>query len=126
MEITLKKTKITSSILKQTLRSTEIDMRVGDVLGWCLFGKLKYVVIYRSDVKGLSIYPLFRDIRSGESFAPDDVGSSVLVGYWVKVELGGNYIPITYQTKNEVEKDQFIKLLESIKDRAIVKGQFFI
>jgi len=33
MEIILKRSKITNSILKQSLRSTEIDLNVGEILG---------------------------------------------------------------------------------------------
>ena len=41
MEVILKKTKITNSILKQTLRSTEIDLKIGEILGWCIYDKKK-------------------------------------------------------------------------------------
>lgn len=126
MEIVLKKSKITPSILKQTLRSTEIDLNVGEVLGWCLYGKAKYIVCYRSDTKGLSIYPMFKEIEFGKSYAPDDKYSNVEIGYWVKVKLGGNFIPLTYTTKDEKEKNKFIECLNKAKHNAESRGQFFI
>lgn len=126
MEVILKKSKITSSILKQTLRSTEIDLKVGEILGWCLFNKRKYIVCYRRDIKGLSIYPLFKEIEFGKSFSPDNQSENVVVTWWVKVKLGGIYVPISYTTKDENEKDEFVKLLKTVKHNAESYGQFFL
>lgn len=126
MEVILKKTKITNSILKQTLRSTEHQLKNGEILGWCLHDKIKYIVCYVSNLQELSIYPMFKEIEFGKSYAPNEGYSNVEVGYWVKVKLGGNYIPLQYSTKDENEKDKFIKTLEKAKHLAIVRGQFFI
>ena len=56
MEVLLKKTKITLSILKQTLKSNEFDLIRGEVLGWCIAfrEREKYIVIYRHDTNELS------------------------------------------------------------------------
>ena len=48
MEILLKKSKITASILKQTVSATFSDMKNSSVLGWCIFNKVKYIVFYNN------------------------------------------------------------------------------
>jgi len=126
MEVILKKTKITSSVFKQTLRSTETDLNIGEILGWCLYKNSKYIVCYRSDIKGLSYYPLFKEIEFGKSYAPNEQYVNIEIGYWVKVKLGGNYIPLNYSTKSEDEKNKFIETLTNAKHNAEIKGQFFL
>lgn len=127
MEVLLKKTKITNSILKQTLRSTSVDFKKGDILGWCLYGKYgKYIVCYRSDINTLSMYPMFKDIEVGESYAPTEGYTNTKVGYWIKVKLGGNYIPITYTESTKEAKDDFVDTLKKAKHLAEIKGQFYI
>jgi len=56
MEVLLKKTKITLSILKQALKSNEFDLEMGEVLGWCIAFREKYIVIYRHDTNELSMF----------------------------------------------------------------------
>ena len=117
MEVILKKTKITASILKQALRSTSIDLSVGEILGWCVYGKLgKYIVCYRSDTKGLSIYPMFKDVEAAvENNA-----------YTVQVKLGGNYTPLNYSCTDENDKNNFVEILKKAKYIAEIRGQFFL
>lgn len=122
MEVLLRKYKITTSILKQTLRSTEVDLNVGEILGWCLYGKAKYIVCYRSDINSLSIFPLFREI----SVEPKYNGSEKNKSYVVAVKLGGNFIPLEYQFSDEDGKSNFIETLEHAKEKAENKGQFYI
>lgn len=122
MEVILKKTKITASILKQALRSTEIDLKVGEILGWCIYDKIKYIICYRGDVKSLSKYPMFKDITTEQRHES-------LNGYdnfAVKVSLGGNYTPLTYVSKTKEENEAFVELLKRVKHNAEIKGQFFI
>jgi len=123
MEVILKKSKITNSILKQSLRSTHIDFKLGEILGWCLYKNIKYIVCYRPDTNGLSIFHLFKEIESGTSVSPNKNNSDT---FWVKVKLHGNYIPITYTCKDELERDELFLLLETTKQNAKIKGQFFI
>lgn len=122
MEVILKKTKITTSILKQALRSTEVDLNVGEVLGWCLFGKAKYIVCYRSDVKGLSIFPMFKEIKVEQKYKDSSENKTFLV----EVNLGGNYVPLKYTCSNESDKTRFIEALNKAKHNAETRGQFFI
>lgn len=123
MEIILKKTKITASILKQALRSTSIDLNVGEILGWCIFGKTgKYIVCYRSDTKGLSIFPMFKDIKEIPQFKDNTDNKT----YLVEVNLGGNYIPLKYTCSDENDKDNLVNALKTAKHKSEIAGQFFI
>ena len=122
MEVILKKSKITNSILKQTLRSTEVDLNVGEILGWCLFGKAKYIVCYRSDVKGLSIFPMFKEIEVKPKYKDNIENKTFLV----EVKLGGNYLPLKYTCSNENDKTKFVETLNKAKHNAEIRGQFFL
>jgi len=117
MEVILKKTKITSSILKQTLRSTEEDFKSGEILGWCLYNRLKFIVCYRPGTKGLSIYPMFNDIECSE---PTDTK------HWVKVKIGNGHTPIMYSCEDSHDEQHIKTLLVNIKSHAEKQGQFFI
>lgn len=122
MEVILKKSKITNSILKQTLRSTEIDLNIGEVLGWCLFMKAKYIVLYRSDVKTLSIFPMFKKIEVGQKYDDNIENKIFLVG----LKLGDRLKPLIYTFPNENDKNKFIETLEKAKRNAENRGQFFV
>ena len=119
MEVILKKTKITNSILKQALRSTEIDFKVGKVLGWCIYDKMKYIVLYRSDINSLSRFPMFKDLVT-------QVRHNESLKFSVVVSIGGNYTPLTYVSKTNEENEEFAILLKKVKRLAEVNGQFFV
>jgi hypothetical protein len=122
MEVILKKTKITNSTLKQSLRSTEIDFKVGEILGWCIYEKLKYIVCYRSDIKSLSRFPMFKDLTTEQRHKSINGYDN----FAVNISLGGNYTPLTYVSKTKEENDEFVELLKKIKHNAEIKGQFFV
>jgi len=122
MEVILKKTKITNSILKQSLRSTEIDLRVGEILGWCIYDKMKYIVCYRSDIKSISRFPMFKDLTTEQRHK----AINGFDNFAVNVSLGGNYTPLTYVSKTKEENDSFVSLLKKVKHNAEIRGQFFL
>ncbi len=122
MEVILKKTKITSAILKQTLKSTSIDLSVGEVLGWCLYNKLKYIICYRIDLTSLSIFPFYKELTTEER-TKERHGTEEFI---VKIHLGGNYVPIQYSDKTKEGHEKFIEILKIAKHKAETKGQFFI
>lgn len=124
MEVILKKTKISNSILKQTVRATDIDFVNGIVLGWCIYDKMKYIVCYREDIKTLFKYPMFKEIEY--EILSNENNNHKFEGYLIKVRLGGNYVPFSYLIKTEIEKDVFIALFEKAKKDAETKGQFYI
>jgi hypothetical protein len=112
MEVILKKTKITNAILKQALRSTVADLEKGEILGWCLFDKSKFIVCYRSDINGLSIYRMFQDITGTYSE--------------LKVNYSSRFISLTYKCENEEDRNKLTETLERAKTQAQARGQFFI
>lgn len=125
MEVQLKKTKISKSILSQTVRCSDIDLTNGDVLGWCIFKNLKYIVIYRHDINQLSKFPLFRDIEFGNNYHYN-LHSNTISSHWVKIKLDGNYVPLNYNCKTIEETNIFISSLNQIKLKAENLGQFYI
>lgn len=122
MEIILKKSKITNSILKQALRSTEIDFKVGEILGWCIYDKMKYIICYRSDIKSLSRFPMFKDLTTEQRHKSINGYDN----FAVNVSLGGNYTPLTYVSKTKEENEEFAELLKKVKHNAEIRGQFFV
>lgn len=118
MEVTLKKTKITNSILKQTLKSRPHDFNNSDVLGWCFFDKIKYMVIYQSSTNTLTKYPLFK--------SAEPVNSQNGLTIEVKVSIGGNYTPTSYKCESIEEQNKFIEKLKQVKNLAETRGQFFL
>lgn len=119
MEVILKKTKITSSILKQSLRSTKGDLASGEILGWCMYNGAKYIVCYLNMI--VSIYPMFVDIV--KTSYPKD-GSNV--EYRIEVKLGGRYVSLLYYNNNEDSADAFVSTLKRAKRTAEQAGQFYI
>ena len=117
MEIVLKKSKITNSILKQTLRSTLIDFKAGEILGWCIYNKEKYIICYRSDVNTLSRFPMFKDLTTEQRHESN---------HSIKVSLEGNYLPIVYVSETNEDAESTVELLKKVKHNAQIKGQFFI
>ena len=122
MEVLLKKTKISRSILSQTLRATEDDIRQSEILGWCLYRKLKFFVCYREDKNSLSMFPIFKDLV----FEDRNKNQHGFDNYAVKVVIGGNYTPIVYVSATEKEREVFCSLLRVSKQRAENAGQFFL
>lgn len=118
MEVILKKTKITSSVLNQTMIASTIDLKTADVLGFCLLKNQKWIVLYNSSTNELRKHLMFYDVvaKSDHSSKP----------FWVEVKFGGKYISKSYQTNNEAESLEFVKLMNSIKIKAQTTGQFFI
>lgn len=63
MEILLKKSKITASILKQTVGAFVSDLKDSNVLGWCIFNKCKYIVLYNEKNNRLTKQLYYRDVQ---------------------------------------------------------------
>jgi len=116
MEVILKKSKITKSILDQSQQATIIDFKQGVILGWVQIGPLKYMIIHRENL--ISKYPIFKEAVK-ETFTQN---SQIVVG----VILGGSYIPKTYNCATEEEATKFIEILNLAKNLALSKGQFYI
>jgi len=115
----LRKTKITNSILKQSSRSTENDLTMGEILGWCVYSKYQYIICFYQN--RVSYFPLFKELIKRE--APKD-GSNM--EWRVEVKLGGNFVSWYYYDNNESDADKFIELLNGVKEKAKSLGQFYI
>lgn len=118
MEVILKKTKITGSILGQTLTASLIDLEQCDVLGFCVYKNLKWMVLYKLSTNELRKYLMFR-----EAMAETDYSSKP---YFVKVKFDGGIMTKTYQARDEAESERFVKVLNGIKHRALTAGQFYL
>src|ERR1035437_6494922 len=107
MEVILKKTKVTSSILKQTLIAKVIDLETFEVLGFCISKNQKWIVLYKSSTNELRKYIMIKEVcvETDHSDKPN----------WVKVKFGGNWASLSYQTGNEEESQEFAKLINNIK-----------
>jgi len=118
MEVFLKKSKITSSILNQTFIANVIDLKTAEVLGFCVLKNQKWIVLYKSATKELKKYLMFK-----EAVAETDHSDKPT---WVKVNFGGTRVSKSYQTENEGESQEFVKLMDTIKHKAETCGQFFL
>ena len=124
MEVILKKAKITNSILKQTLRSTVVDLEVGEVLGWCVYNKYKFIIIYRSEFNTLSKYNLIKSVTFKRRDFYDSEHNAIY-DFDMTVNLV-DYGSLSYTCKDDNELDKFIDTINRIKNEALSKGQFFV
>lgn len=121
MEVVLKKTKITSSILSQSEKATISDMINETIIGWCVFKDNKYIVLYDSVKNLLYKYKFFNNLYEGsESFDGEFQGKFRLK---VIVDFGEDFY-YQFDTKEELKAAE--KLITSTKKTAIEKGQFYI
>jgi len=117
MEIILKKTNITSTILNQVQPATIDDMVNSDVIGWCIDkGGLKKILFYNQSNNSLSWYVYFSEVKPIDDTTFD-------VSY--KTPRGNTY----HQKYNYQHKDTFADMytfFNNIKQEAESKGQFFL
>jgi hypothetical protein len=118
MEVLLKKSKITSSVLAQTLIASISDLKSSKVLGWCVYKKHKYIVLYNSQTNELRKYFLFKEVKS----QIEHINKPFSV--WVDFGIGLN--SLTYTTIDQNESQELLELLEKVKQQAIMIGQFFL
>ena len=110
MEIILKKTKITSSILKQTLIANYIDLKTSEFLGWCIHNEICWMVFYKNN--SLSKFPKIKKIVE----TPDN--SLLLI-----VVSGGEQ---TYTFTSKEQYNDRLKMFKELKHSADKITQFYI
>lgn len=115
MTVEIKKTKITASIMGQMRSSTVIDFKRGELLGWCVYKKTKWGVIYRSDLKELSKFYCFEKVKVDENYFRVNVVFSDGA-----FQLG----EITFPNREEALKYEV--LLNKVKTQTFLKGQFYL
>ncbi len=110
MEVILKKSKITNSILKQTI-SPKLDMNLSNYqnLGWCIYNKERYIILY--DAENSLLYRLL-------TFDRIDINEEKTRMALCKSRYTPRYLDYTKELHD---------LLLDIHDNAInTKGQFYI
>jgi hypothetical protein len=131
MEVVLRKSKITNSIIKQTVKASEEVLKSSDyeVLGWCnyLLGKhlYKYILLYNQKTKDLKKYLFFgklekeyvNDYRGRDYYSPERFDLKVITP---------NFVDTIYTFQKEEERASFMKDLEVIKKRAEQQGQIYL
>lgn len=118
MEVTLKKTKINTSILKQAMRCSVSDFVGGDFIGWCFFNNEQYLVCYQSATNNISKVMLFYRVDKAYQ-----VGSDKRILVTLKFN---RYIDVLYEFENTFEAENFYNRVMNAKETALKKGQFFI
>ena len=123
MEVVLKKSKITNSIIKQTLIANISDLTNSDVLGWCLVDKkIHYIVLYNSSTNELRKYLMINKISFDTPY-PHQYDTP---NYLLTINFGVNYIEHNYKFDTLKEVEDFKSTLERIKTEALTKGQFYL
>jgi hypothetical protein len=117
MELSLKKTKLTNSILNQTVIATLDELKVLFYpIGWCIQKNLKWVVLYNDNTSELR-----------KLLMPKDIWSEVNYGQSkVKIRFEGNVNILTYNVGSDEERDMCMEVFKYIKDSSNLKGQFFL
>ena len=116
MEVILKKSKLTSGILTQTVVATYAELDTFDVIGWCVHKNLKRIILYNNNTHELRKYLMIKEVSTEIYY----------MQHRVCIRFEGNVNSLIYNTKNDEESkvvyDKFIKL----RTEALTKGQFFI
>ena len=118
MEVILKKSKITNSILGQTLIASMGNFKTMKVLGWCYYKTNNWIVLYNEETNELRRYPLFKSIER----MPISYGR-------VKDEIkvyNHNMNTQYYTFDTEEEAITFYDLINGVKSTAMQLGQFFL
>jgi hypothetical protein len=117
MEVLLKKFKITASILAQTLIADVANLKSEFVLGWCIYKKHKYIILYNSLTTELRKYPMPKIVV----LEYDNYNKK----FTVRVEFTEHLTHHIYNMGDETLNDAFAVELKNVKGRAESAGQFF-
>lgn len=126
MEVLLRKTKITQSILKQTQNIDISNMQGYEVLGWCYFKDVQVILFYSGGENKLRQYPMWKELR--ETSYPvyersngtvDPARYDLQVVFTPKLH---KYYSYTSENLRGVATDN----LRSAKSEAFQNGQIFI
>ena len=117
MEVVLKKTKLTNSIMSQVLTLQPTEKTGFSSLGFCVYKKTKWIVLYNEDNNELRKYPMFTKVEKLIDHSPNPFQVRVTFPTFVAR-------PYTLLSDNEVKN--LISFFNSVKDDAIDKGQIFL
>lgn len=115
MEVVLKKSKITASILKQVPLASVSEIIAFEVLGFCKYNDARWIVLYSSASNELRRYPYPVSIIS------HDIDETARP--YITVKFDNKHQPLDYTCK---PGENLIQMFEQLRDAAIAKGQFYI
>lgn len=131
MEVVLKKSKITNSIIKQTLSATEDVLKSADykVLGWCNYvvgkNRYKYILLYNQKTSDLKKYLTFGSLK--KVHYNEYIGRNHSTPEKFNLEIiTPNFTTKIHTFEKEAERDSFAKDLEVLKKRAEELGQIYL
>jgi hypothetical protein len=119
IELILKKTKINSTILAQSLNCNLIDLKEQTILGWCVYKNQKYIIVYFKETYVIKKYELFTSLEEIEDITGAEYKFNFKVWY---ASERCHY----YQRKSLELRNQSIEILKEAKFKATEKGQFYI
>lgn len=114
LEVQLKKSKITKSILSQTIGLLKSKMSESEAKGWCYYKERKYIVLQNLNTYQLSKFPYFSRIEEVED------------SFDVVLHYNANHEPYQYYCKTQEDKVELLLNLKSIIEEADKQGQFYI
>ncbi|QTV05366.1 hypothetical protein [Faecalibacter bovis] len=118
VEVILKKTKISSTILKQTIKTTYSlsKNKNYEILGWCLYNNIKTAVFYNKNDNTIKKCELYTNIM---------IKDNILILKFQSKDNNDNYTKSKeYKDINQLNEDY--ENLKSIHKNIIDKGQFYI
>lgn len=116
MEITIKKTKITSSILNQITFASYKDIKEFSVIGWCVHQKHRWAVLQNLNSGELRKSIMVEKVLHINEFGTDKV----------QVIFVGNVNSIKYTGDDDRDLDEVFDVYERLKNQTIEMGQFYI
>jgi len=127
MDVVIKKSKLTASILAQVFILSEQDIfsRKYTALGWCHSKGFNWMVFQdnENNLKKCLIYSKFIEEDTTEQI---DCHGARENRYNLFVRFPGNIADKKFWYKTEREREAFGNCLEDLKTEALQKGQFFI
>jgi hypothetical protein len=118
MEVLLKKTKITSSILNQCAVAFLNQLMSYEVLGYCVLKAKRWIVLYNSKTNDLKKFPLIKNVKQQEATPPRKPEFEIT---YYDDSLSG-----FYRSENNAEMESQAKNILLVRDKAFEKGQFYI
>ena len=118
MDVILKKSKITSSIMAQTMSATEPEIKKFKAIGFCIWKKSKWIILYNEGTSEIRKLLMITDVIAEKARTDQQ--------HYVKVSFGVNWNPRFYACESEEESNELVEVFKEKKQYAIANGQFFL
>lgn len=116
MELILKKSKITSGILTQTVLASYSELKTFDVIGWCVHKNHKWIILYNHNTHELRKYLMIKEISTDVYY----------MQHRTIIRFEGNVNCLTYNAKDDEESQDIYNEFNKVRTEALSRGQFFI